>query len=245
MIILKLEPMQIFLSEFIGTALMALFGGGVVANVLLEKSKGQNAGWLVINLGWAMAVFIGVYSSLHLNGQGHLNPAVTLAFALIDKVQTQDLSLYITGQFAGAMSGATLVWLLYRPHFGETSNADLKLAVFCNAPAIRNSANNIIAEIIGTFALVFCALCISPAATKLGSLDALPVSFLVLGIGLCLGGPTGYAINPARDFGPRIMHFLLPIPGKRDSDWSYSWIPVVGPLAGGALAALCYQWLVI
>lgn len=234
--------MQIFLSEFIGTALMLLFGGGVVANVLLEKSKGQNAGWLVITLGWAMAVFIGVYSSLHFNGQGHLNPAVTIAFALIHKIQTADILPFIAGQFSGAMCGATLVWLFYRGHFTETTNADLKLAVFCTAPALRQSANNVMAEVIGTFALVFCALCISPAATKLGSLDALPVSFLVLGIGLCLGGPTGYGINPARDLGPRIVHFILPIPGKRDSDWSYSWIPVLGPIAGGALAALCYQW---
>ena len=235
--------MQIFISEFLGTAFLLLFGGGVVANVLLEKSKGQSSGWLVITLGWAMAVFIGVYISVHLQGQGHLNPAVTVAFAVLGKVSMQELPLYLVAQFGGAITGALAVWIIYRSHFTVTTAADLKLAVFCTAPAIAHTNNNFIAEVVSTFALVFGALCISPAATKLGSLDALPVSFLVLGIGLCLGGPTGYAINPARDLGPRLLHFLLPIPGKRDSDWSYSWIPVAGPLTGGVVAALVYQWV--
>lgn len=235
--------MNIFLSEFIGTALMLLFGGGVVANVLLEKSKGVQGGWLVITLGWAMAVFIGVYSSVHLGGQGHLNPAVSIAMLALGKIATADFIYYIAAQFAGAMFGATLVWILYHPHFALTQHADYKLGVFCTSPAVNNPLHNFIAEAIGTFALVFGALCISPAAAKMGSLDALPVSFLVLGIGLCLGGPTGYGINPARDLGPRIMHFLLPIPGKRDSNWSYSWIPVLGPLAGALLAAFLYGQL--
>ncbi|MBM3413361.1 MAG: aquaporin family protein [Bacteroidetes bacterium] len=235
--------MNIFMSELIGTALLLLFGGGVVANVLLEKSKGMQGGWLVINFGWAMAVFIGVYSSVHLGGQGHLNPAVSIGMLALGKIASADLIYYITAQFAGAMLGATLVWLLYHPHFAVTQNADFKMGVFCTAPAIHNPLYNFIAEGIGTFAFVFGVLCISPAAAKMGSLDALPVSLLVLGIGLCLGGPTGYGINPARDLGPRIMHFLLPIPGKRDSDWSYSWIPVFGPIAGALLAAFLYGQL--
>ena len=235
--------MNIFFSELIGTALMLLFGGGVVANVLLEKTKEAQGGWLVITLGWALAVFVGVYSSVHLGGQGHLNPAVTVAMLALGKVASTDLFYYVSAQFAGAMLGATLVWILYYPHFAITNNADFKLGVFCTAPAQRNSLHNLISEAIGTFALVFGALCISPAAAKMGSLDALPVSLLVLGIGLCLGGPTGYGINPARDLGPRIMHFLLPIAGKRDSDWSYSWIPVVGPVAGALLAASLYGQL--
>lgn len=190
-----------------------------------------------------LAVFVGVYSSVHLGGQGHLNPAVTVAMLALGKIASADLLYYVSAQFAGAMLGATLVWILYYPHFAITNNADFKLGVFCTAPVQRNSLHNLISEAIGTFALVFGALCISPAAAKMGSLDALPVSLLVLGIGLCLGGPTGYGINPARDLGPRIMHFLLPIAGKRDSDWSYSWIPVVGPLVGALLAAF-FIWTI-
>lgn len=234
--------MNVFLPEFIGTALMILFGGGVVANVVLEKSKGQNGGWIVITVGWAMAVFLGVYSSLHIGGQGHLNPAVSIAMTYLGKLEPGLLPTYIAAQFAGAFTGAVLVWLTYQKHFEHTENAELKLAIFCTAPAIHIPFSNIVTEIIGTFVLVFGALCISPAATNLGSLDALPVSLLVLGIGLSLGGPTGYAINPARDLGPRIAHFLLPIPGKRDSNWSYSWIPVMAPIAGALLAAWCYQF---
>lgn len=233
-----------FLPEFIGTALLIILGDGVVANVVLNKTKGQNSGWIVITLGWGMAVFLGVYASLHFGGSGHLNPAFTLAVAAFGDFDKSLLLPFITGQFAGAIAGATLVWLAYKQHFDETADKDLKLAVFCNAPAIRNTAHNLVTEIIGTFVLVFGALSITPAAgSSLGTLDALPVALLVLGIGLSLGGPTGYAINPARDLGPRIAHAFLPIKGKRDSDWDYAWIPVTGPIAGALLAAWAFSML--
>jgi glycerol uptake facilitator protein len=233
--------MSPFLGEFIGTALLIIMGDGVVANVVLNKTKGHNSGWIVITFGWAMAVFIGVYASLHFGGSGHLNPAVTIAAAAFGNFDSSLIATFIGAQFAGAIAGATLVWLAYKQHFGATEDKDLKLAVFCNAPAIRSTGHNLITEIIGTFILVFGALSMSPAAASLGTLDALPVALLVLGIGLSLGGPTGYAINPARDLGPRIAHFILPIPGKRDSDWGYSWIPVVGPIAGALLAAFIFK----
>jgi len=232
-----------FFPEFIGTALLIIMGTGVVANVVLSKTKGQNSGWIVITFGWGLAVFLGVYASLHFGGKGHLNPAFTLAVASLGKLDAALVVPYITGQFAGAITGATITWLAYEQHFKATDDKDLKLAVFCNAPAIRSTTHNLVTEIIGTFILVFGALSMSPAAATLGTLDALPVGLLVLGIGLSLGGPTGYAINPARDLGPRMAHFLLPIPGKRDSDWSYSWIPVVGPIAGALLAAQLFQLL--
>lgn len=232
-----------FFPEFIGTALLIIIGDGVVANVVLNKTKGQSSGWIVITLGWGMAVFLGVYTSLHFGGMGHLNPAFTIAVATFGNLDAKLILPFIAGQFAGAITGAVVVWLAYKQHFDETTEKDLKLAVFCNAPAIRNTSYNLITEIIGTFVLVFGALSISPAASSLGTLDALPVAFLVLGIGLSLGGPTGYAINPARDLGPRIAHFILPIPGKRDSDWGYSWIPVLGPIAGALLAAWLFQQL--
>jgi glycerol uptake facilitator protein len=233
-----------FLPEFIGTAVLVLLGDGVVANVVLNKTKGNNGGWIVITFGWAIAVFVGVYVCASLGGNGHLNPAITIA----DAVKTGDWSkvpVYIGAQMLGAMFGALLVWLAYRQHFDETADADGQLAVFCNAPAIRSTVNNLITEIIGTFALVFGAFSftgakINDVGISLGSLNALPAALLVLGIGLSLGGPTGYAINPARDLGPRIMHFILPIKGKRNSDWSYSWIPVVGPVIGGIIAALVF-----
>jgi glycerol uptake facilitator protein len=233
--------MNAFLPEFIGTMLLILLGDGVVANVVLNKTKGNNSGWIVITMGWGMAVFTGVYACLHLGGKGHLNPAVTIAMAYLGNIPWGDVGVYIAAQFAGAITGALLVWLAYRKHFGVTVNADDKLAVFCNAPAIRSTPNNLITEIIGTFVLVLGALLMSPAEVKLGALDALPVGFLVLAIGLSLGGPTGYAINPARDLGPRIAHFILPIPGKRDSDWGYAWIPVIGPVLGGLLAAVIFK----
>ena len=231
-----------FLFEMIGTAFLILLGDGVVANVVLNKTKGNNSGWIVITFGWAIAVFVGVYISAAHSG-AHLNPAVTIAMAAIDKFNWADVPMYIGGQFAGAMIGALLVWIAYKQHFDETTDADAKLAVFCNSPAIKNTPFNLATEIIGTFALVFGILFITGADVKLGSLDALPVALLVLGIGLSLGGPTGYAINPARDLGPRIMHFILPIKGKRDSDWGYSWIPVIGPVVGGLLAALLFKIL--
>jgi len=232
--------MNNFLFEMIGTAFLILLGDGVVANVVLNKTKGNNGGWIVITFGWAIAVFTGVYISAAQSG-AHLNPAVSIALAVADKFEWANVPLYIAGQFAGAMIGALLVWITYKKHFDETADADAKLAVFCNAPAIRNTPFNLATEMIGTFALVFGVLFITGADVKLGSLDALPVALLVLGIGLGLGGPTGYAINPARDLGPRIMHFLLPIKGKRDSDWSYSWIPVIGPVIGGIIAALVFN----
>ncbi len=232
-----------FIGEFIGTALLIVMGDGVVANVVLNKTKGQNSGWIVITFGWAMAVFLGVYASLRLGGSGHLNPAVTLAMSAFNGFDSSLVAPYIGAQFAGAFAGAFIVWVAYQQHFESTEDKDLKLAVFCNAPAIRNTGNNLATELIGTFILVFGAMAMSPAAASMGTLDALPVALLVLGIGLSLGGPTGYAINPARDLGPRIAHFILPIPGKRDSDWSYSWIPVIGPIAGALLAAYAFKQL--
>ena len=229
-----------FLFELIGTAFLILLGDGVVANVVLNKTKGNNGGWIVITVGWAMAVFVGVYTSAAHSG-AHLNPAVSVAMAAAGKQEWTLVPTYIAGQFAGAMLGSLLVWIAYKKHFDETTDADAKLAVFCNSPAIRNTVANLGTEIIGTLVLVLGVFLISGADVKLGSLDALPVALLVLAIGLSLGGPTGYAINPARDLGPRIMHFILPIPGKRDSDWAYSWIPVIGPLLGGLLAVLVYK----
>lgn len=229
--------MSPFLGEFAGTALLIILGDGVVANVILNKTKGQNSGWIVITFGWAMAVFVGVFASTKLGGSGHLNPAVTLALSAFGDFSPAMIPTYLGAQFAGAFVGAVLVWASYKQHFTETADKDLKLAVFCTAPAIRSTGHNLITEIIGAFVLVFGALAISNPVSSMGTLDALPVALLVLGIGLSLGGPTGYAINPARDLAPRIAHFLLPIPGKRDSDWSYSWIPVVGPIIGGMIAA--------
>ena len=227
-----------FTSEFLGTALLILLGNGVVANVLLNKTKGQNSGWIVITFGWAIAVFVGVYASAAASG-AHLNPAVTIA----DAVNTGNWSkvvMYISAQFLGAMVGSLLVWVAYKQHFDETTDADLKLAVFCNAPAIRNTAHNFITEIIATFAFMMGILTLTNngEAVNLGALNALPLALLVFGIGLSLGGPTGYAINPARDLGPRIMHFILPIKNKRNSDWGYSWIPVLAPIIGAVLAVL-------
>lgn len=235
--------MSPFVGEFIGTALLIVMGDGVVANVVLNKTKGNNSGWIVITFGWAMAVFIGVYASTHFGGSGHLNPAVTLAMAAFGDFDQSLIGTYLEAQFAGAIAGAIVVWIAYKQHFDETENKDLKLAVFCTGPAIRNPVFNLITEIIGTFVLVFGALSMSKSAQTLGALDALPVGLLILAIGLSLGGPTGYAINPARDLGPRIAHFILPIKNKRDSDWSYAWIPVVGPVIGGMVAAWLFKMI--
>ena len=237
--------MSPFLGEFIGTMLLIIMGDGVVANVVLNKTKGNNSGWIVITFGWAMAVFLGVFVSTSLGGSGHLNPAVTIAMAAFDNFDVTLSPTYILAQFAGAISGAIIVWLAYKQHFDSTDDKDGKLAVFCNAPAIRGYGYNLMTEIIGTFVLVFGAMAIgmSKPASTLGSLDALPVALLILGIGLSLGGPTGYGINPARDLGPRITHFILPIKNKRDSDWGYSWIPVAGPVIGGLLAAYLFKLL--
>ena len=235
--------MNSYFAEFIGTALLILLGDGVVANCLLNKNKGFNGGWIVITFGWAMAVFTGVFVTASSSG-AHLNPAVTLALALTGKFAWCGVPFYILVQIAGAMTGAFLVWVAYRRHFAATDDAGAKLGVFCTAPAIRSYMDNLLTEIIGTFVLVFGVLFIAVPEVGLGALDAIPVAFLVLAIGLSLGGATGYAINPARDLGPRIMHALLPIPGKGGSDWAYSWVPVLGPFLGAVLAALVYGLVV-
>jgi len=231
--------MNAFFAEFFGTAIIIVFGGGVVSNVVLSKTKGNNSGLIVIAFGWAVGVFTGVLISAPISG-AHLNPAVTLALAIAGKFSWSLLPLYIAAQMLGAMFGAFLVWLAYKKHFDATEDADSKLAVFCTAPNIRSYWYNTITEVIATYVLALAVLYMAEPEVGLGSLNALPVAIVVLGIGLSLGGPTGYAINPARDLGPRIMHFFLPIPGKRDSDWSYSWVPVIGPLAGAAIAAIMY-----
>lgn len=232
--------MNIFTGEIIGTALLILLGNGVVANVVLNKTKGNNSGWIVITFGWAIGVFTGVFVASKASG-AHLNPAITFALALLDKISWSNVPQYIAGQMLGAMIGSAGVWAAYGKHFLHTDDAGAKRAVFCTAPAIRSPFHNLLTEIIGTFVLVFGVLFIIAPSSSLGALDALPVALLVLGIGLSLGGPTGYAINPARDLGPRIMHAILPLGKKGGSDWQYSWIPVIGPIIGACLAALlCY-----
>jgi glycerol uptake facilitator protein len=234
--------MTAFSGEIIGTALLIILGDGVVANVLLNKTNGFNSGWIVITMGWGMAVFTGVFVSASSSG-AHLNPAVTIALAYAGKFSWDLVPVYIAAQMIGAMIGAFVVWLAYKQHFDATENISNKLAVFCTGPAIRNPVHNLVTEIIGTFVLIFGVLSIISPANSLGALDALPVALLVLGIGLSLGGPTGYAINPARDLGPRIMHAILPIKNKGTSDWRHSWIPVVGPIVGGLLAAVLFKVL--
>ncbi len=210
-----------------------------MSNVLLSKTKGNNSGWIVISFGWAVGVFTGVLISAPFSG-AHLNPAVTLALAIAHKFSWASVPVYICAQVLGAMFGALLVWLAYKKHFDATEDANAKLAVFCTAPNIRSYWYNVITEIIGTYVLALAVLYMAEPEVGLGALNALPVALVVLGIGLSLGGPTGYAINPARDIGPRIMHFLLPIPDKRDSDWSYSWVPILGPLLGATCAAVMF-----
>jgi glycerol uptake facilitator protein len=231
--------MSPFFAEFFGTAIIIVFGGGVVSNVLLSKTKGNNSGWIVICFGWAVGVFTGVLISAPFSG-AHLNPAVTLALAIAHKFSWASVPVYICAQILGAMFGAGLVWLAYKKHFDATEDADSKLAVFCTAPNIRSYWYNVATEVIGTYVLVLAVLYMAEPEVGLGALNALPVALVVLGIGLSLGGPTGYAINPARDLGPRIMHFLLPIPDKRDSDWRYSWVPILGPLLGATCAAVMF-----
>jgi len=232
--------MSPFLGELIGTAILVLLGDGVVANVILKNTKGSNGGWIVITTGWAMAVFVGVFVASGASG-GHLNPAVTLALAASGQFAWSKVLLYLVAQMFGACLGAFLVWLLYKSHFDITENREVKLAVFCTAPQIRSPLLNFFSEFIGTFVLVFAVLHITGPKGGLGSLDALPVALVVLVIGLSLGGTTGYAINPARDLGPRLMHFLLPIPNKGSSDWPYAWIPIAGPILGGLLAVLIHH----
>lgn len=234
--------MSIFGAEVIGTAILILLGNGVVAGVLLSQSKAQNGGWIVITFGWGIAVAIAVFAVAQFSG-AHINPAVTLGFAFQGTTEWSDVPEYLAGEFVGAFIGATLVWLAYLTHWGATEDPGLKLAAYSTAPAIRNTPANLITEIIGTFVLVFgvLALIADPGLSDSG-LTPLLVGLLVFGIGLSLGGPTGYAINPARDLGPRIMHAILPIAGKGPSDWGYAWIPVVGPIIGGVLGALAYDW---
>jgi glycerol uptake facilitator protein len=230
-------------AETIGTALLILLGDGVVAAVLLAQSKAQNSGWIVITFGWGMGVMFAVLAVGQFSG-AHLNPAVTLGFAVIGNTEWSDVPKYLIGEFAGAMLGACLVAAAYSNHWAATEDPGLKLAVFCTGPAIRNTAANIVTEIIGTFVLVFGVLAIFAngfTTVPTFALGGLFVGFLFLAIGLSLGGPTGYAINPARDLGPRIVHAILPIPGKGDSDWGYAWIPVVAPIIGGILGALAFD----
>jgi glycerol uptake facilitator protein len=228
-------------AETIGTALLILLGNGVVACVLLNLSKGQNAGWIVITFGWGMAVMVGAFAVGQFSG-AHLNPAVTIGFWVAGTTEGGDVPKYLIGEFLGAFIGAALVWLSYLDHWKETEDPGLKLACFSTAPAIRNPVANVITEVIGTFVLVFGILAFfNNEATAATGLGPLIVGLLVLGIGLSLGGPTGYAINPARDLGPRIMHAILPIPGKGSSDWGYAWVPVVAPLIGAVIAALAYK----
>src|SRR5437764_2179268 len=244
------------LAEFIGTTLLVTFGNGVVANVVLARTKGNNSGWIVIAAGWGLAVFVGVFSSQAVSG-AHLNPAVTLAMAQAGKFSWSSVPGFLLAQVLGGMAGATMVFLFYREHFKATDDPDAKLACFSTSPNIRNLPQAFFCEVLGTFLLVLPVFLMTDAKIKLpgasgpanevvvglGTLGALPVGLLVFAIGLSLGGPTGYAINPARDLGPRIAHALLPIPGKRDSDWGYALIPILAPLLGGLLAAGLHSFL--
>jgi glycerol uptake facilitator protein len=234
--------LSIFGAEVIGTAILILLGDGVVAAVLLNHSKAQNGGWIVIALGWGMAVAIAVFAVAQFSG-AHINPAVTLGFAFQGSTEWSDVPEYLAGELVGAFIGACLVFAAYSNHWRATEDPGLKLAVFCTAPAIRNTVANFITEVIGTFLLVFGVLAIvATEATVASGLVPLIVGLLVLAIGLSLGGPTGYAINPARDLMPRIAHALLPIAGKGPSDWGYAWIPVVAPIVGGVLGGLAFDW---
>lgn len=239
-----------YLAEFVATAVMILMGNGVVANVVLKDTKGNASGWMVITTAWALAVYVGVVIAGPYSG-AHLNPAVSLAMSISGNLSWSDFPYYVLAQFGGAMLGAFLVWILYKDHFNATTDPQLKAAPFATAPAIRSKLNNFFSETLGTFVLLFVIFFITTASldneTKtpigLGSIGAIPVAFLVWSIGLSLGGTTGYAINPARDLGPRLIHSLIPMEGKRDSDWSYAWIPLVGPMLGATIAALLAQIL--
>jgi glycerol uptake facilitator protein len=234
--------MTVFWAELLGTALLLLLGDGVVANVVLAKTKGHNSGWIVITAGWAIAVFVGVIVVGDVSG-AHLNPAVTVGLAAAGRLAWDLVPTYLAAQFLGAAIGSVLVWLQYRAHFAVSSDPGAKLAVFCTGPAIRTPMENLISEILGTAVLVLAVLYMADADKGLGAVKALPVALTVFGIGLSLGGTTGYAINPARDFSPRLMHTILPIPGKGSSEWSYAWIPFIGPILGSLLAAqIALHW---
>lgn len=235
-----------FVAEFIGTSLLILLGNGVVANVVLNGTKGNSSGWMVITTAWALAVFVGVVIAAPFSG-AHLNPAVTIALAIAQKFDWIKVPYYILAQLCGAMVGSFLVWIMYKDHFDATDDKGLKAAPFATAPAIRNLKSNLFSEILGTFVLIFVIFYFTNAEMGtdktpigLGSLGAIPVAFLVWVIGLALGGTTGYAINPVRDLGPRIIHAIIPMKGKGTSDWSYAWVPIVGPIIGATLAALLY-----
>jgi glycerol uptake facilitator protein len=247
--------MKVYLAEMLGTMLLVVLGDGVVANVVLSRTKGHGSGWIVIATGWGLAVAMAAYSVGRISG-AHINPAVTIALASVGSFSWKLVPGYILAQMAGGLLGAVLVWLAYLPHWRETESPDAKLGVFCTGPAIRRPASNFLAELLGTAVLLFGILAIGANAQKLSDIKGLDLSvvfssgfqpllvgFLVWAIGLSLGGPTGYAINPARDLGPRLAHALLPIPGKRDSDWGYSWIPVLAPILGGVLGAWLFTGL--
>jgi glycerol uptake facilitator protein len=240
--------MSPLLAELLGTMILVVLGDGVVANVVLGRTKGHDSGWIVITAGWGFAVAIAVYSVGSISG-AHLNPAVTIGLATIGTFPWASVPGYIVAQVAGGFLGAVIVWLAYLPHWAATPDPEAKLAVFCTAPAIRNPRANVITEIIGTFVLVLALLAVlSPANLAQGSdwsrgFAPVLVGMIVWSIGLSLGGSTGYAINPARDLGPRLAHAVLPLPAKGGSDWSYAWVPIVGPIIGGVFGALCYQWI--
>jgi glycerol uptake facilitator protein len=244
--------MNPYTAEFLGTTLLVLFGNGVVANVVLARTKGHNSGWIVISAGWALAVFIGAFCTARASG-AHLNPAVTLAMAMAGKLATAKVAGYLLAQLLGGFVGGALVFLFYREHFKVTDNPDGKLACFATAPNIRSGSQSFFCEALGTFVLILPIFLLeapslatpgeAPATLGLGSLGLMPVALIVFAIGLSLGGTTGYAINPARDLGPRLAHWLLPIPGKRDSDWGYAWVPILGPIAGAALATWVHRAL--
>lgn len=241
--------MSEFAAELIGTCFLILLGNGVVANTILKGTKGHNGGWIAITTGWALAVFVGVVVAGPYSG-AHLNPAVTLGLAIAGKFAWAKVAGFMLAQLLGSMLGALLVWVVYYNHLNCTGDPDTCLAVFCTGPAIHNRTFNFLSEVVGTFVLVFVVfyftggeLGTEKTPIGLGSLGALPVAFLVWAIGLGLGGTTGYAINPVRDLGPRLAHAVLPFSGKGGSNWRYAWVPVLGPLAGGAVAALLYLWL--
>src|SRR5215510_7005321 len=245
--------MNAYLAEFIGTALLVLFGNGVVANVLLARTKGKNAGWIVIPAGWGLAVFIGAFCSAPFSG-AHLNPAVTLAMAIAGKLEAAKVVGYLVAQMLGGIVGGALVFFYYREHFRASDDANNKLGCFCTAPNIRNIPQAFFCEIVGTFCLILPIFLMTDVSLKfagaaqsaevgMGTLGLVPVGLLVFAIGLSLGGTTGYAINPARDLGPRLAHAFLPIPGKRDADWGYAWVPVIAPVVGGLVAACVHSLL--
>jgi len=231
--------MDNFLAELIGTMLLVLLGDGVVGGVVLKGTKSENAGWIVVTLGWGLAVALSVYAVGSYSG-AHINPAVTLALACTGDFAWANVPSYILAQMLGGLIGATLVWIHYLPHWGQTGDQASKLGVFCTAPAIRSTWSNLVSEMIGTFVLILGLLFIGAGKFSDG-LNPIIIGGLIIAIGVSLGGTTGYAINPARDLAPRIAHFILPIKGKGSSDWGYSWIPVVGPILGGCYGACFYQ----